>query len=187
MLALARRVSLMRMEILELLLLCLGVLVLVQPGAVAFANFDAPYGFVVDLSAWLSAFIGASPVVFGYLAWRRRGFGLRGIVAFSASILALAVLAYAVQLHCYAGFRAPGYRQPIHLLPAYFILSTALALIILPKALFHLPQVYSYDPAMAVINLALIGLTILLGGIWLNQRRGLKEKEKGGEVDQRIG
>lgn len=165
----------MRMEVLRLILLCLGVSVLVQPGAVAFANFDAPYGFLVDLAAWLSAFVGASPMVFGYLAWRRKAFGLKGVAIFSAFILALAILAYAIQWHCYGDFLAPGYHPPIYVLPASFILSTVLALMILPEALLHLPQVYSYDPAMGAINLALIGLMILLGGVWLN-RRSLKTK-----------
>lgn len=159
-----------RGEGLKLALLCLGLLALVQPGAVAFANFDAPYGFMVDLAAWLSAFVGASPIIFGYLAWRRGAFGLKGIAAFAGLILALALLIYAIQERYYASFRAQGYRPPAHLFLASFILSAVLALMILPVALLHLPQVYSYDPAMGAINLAVVGLMIALGALRLKNR-----------------
>lgn len=165
----------MREETLKLAMLCLGLLALVQPGAIVFANFDAPYGFMVDLASWLSAFVGASPIIFGYLVWRRRVFGLRGIAAFAALILALAFLVYVIQERYYADFRAPGYHPPAHLLLAFFILSAVLALTILPMALLHLHQVYSYDPAMGAINLAVVGLTMLLGALWLRDRRRSRE------------
>ncbi|WP_297506626.1 hypothetical protein [Thermococcus sp.] len=46
---------------------------LTQPGAIAFANWDAPYGFYKDLSAWMSC-AGAFLIIataYGLIEWRR--------------------------------------------------------------------------------------------------------------------
>ncbi len=46
---------------------------LTQPGAVAFANWDAPYGFYKDLSTWMSC-AGAFLIIataYGLIEWRR--------------------------------------------------------------------------------------------------------------------
>ncbi|RLF78744.1 hypothetical protein DRN38_06915, partial [Thermococci archaeon] len=64
-------------EKLKFLFLTLGVLMITQPGAIAFANFDAPYGFYKDLAAWLSAYLGGAVILGIYGLLKRRELGFR--------------------------------------------------------------------------------------------------------------
>ena len=68
-------VTFLKREQLKFLLVNLLTLAVLQPGAVAFANFDAPYGFLKDLSAWLEAYVGTIPLVLIYAFWDREKLG----------------------------------------------------------------------------------------------------------------
>ena len=92
------------------ILINLALLFVTQPGAIVWANFDAPYGFMKDLTSWLGSFIGLSPFALAYLVYKREYFGKKAIYAYAAFILILAYIIYAVQQPLYQGFRAPGYK-----------------------------------------------------------------------------
>jgi len=65
---------------------------LTQPGTIAFANWDAPYGFYKDLSVWLAS-AGAFLILVaahGLVQWKEKRLGL--IHPIGAGILAIATL-----------------------------------------------------------------------------------------------
>ncbi len=68
--------------------------VLTQPGAVAFANWDAPYGFYKDLSVWMAcagAFL-LLVTAYGLIQWKRKRLDLihpmgAGMLTLTATLL----------------------------------------------------------------------------------------------------
>ncbi len=75
----------------------LMLLFVTQPGAIVWANWDAPYGFMGDFTTWISSFVGLSPVLLTYLILRRKFFGKKAIFAYITIILTLAYAAYSLQ------------------------------------------------------------------------------------------
>lgn len=148
-------------EYLEFVLLNLTLLFLVQPGSIAFANFDAPYGFMRDITTWLSSYVGLSPVAFAYLYWKRKEMGGKAIPLYVASVLGLAYITYAVQQAHFEALR-PGFH--------YFLLASflgaVLSLMLLPMTLLNLREMYlnyGYDIPLGVANLVILFLIVALG------------------------
>ena len=132
----------------EFLLLNLILLLITQPGSIAFANFDAPYGFVVDLTTWISSFIGLSPVALGYLLARNK----KAFPAYLAFIMVLSAVTYVT------GFWHTNF--PFFLIDCF--VGALLSLVILPVAVLHLREVYRYSPLLGRINLIILLLVVLL-------------------------
>ncbi len=154
-----------RREILKFILLNLVLLFITQPGSIAYANFNAPYGFMVDLTTWISSFIGLSLIAILYLHDR---FGRKWALRYSLLILSLAYVVHLVQEPYFEPFRAPGY----HLIfPGFLILSllgALISLVLLPISIFqikHLYLDYGYDLPLGVANLAILCLIIILSAV----------------------
>lgn len=69
-----------------------------QPGAIAFANFDAPYGFYKDLSAWLSAYLGGALILMGYGILKRKELGTKFLSIYGLHYMVLFILTYFLEL-----------------------------------------------------------------------------------------
>lgn len=138
-------------EKLRFLFLTLGVLMITQPGAIAFANFDAPYGFYKDLAVWLSAYLGGAVIlgIYGLLKWRELGF--RFLSLYGLHYVVLFVLTYFLTL------RVIGEINPIISITDFFFLtflSFQLSIMLSLPAIFS-PPYYPYDTPLLVTQLGL--------------------------------
>jgi|Deesub1362B_J571_1020462.scaffolds.fasta_scaffold19030_2 hypothetical protein len=147
------------------ILINLALLFITQPGAIVWANFDAPYGFMKDLTSWLGSFIGLSPFALAYQVYKREYFGKKAIYAYAAFILILAYVIYAVQQPLYEGFRAPGYKPAFPAFLAVCFLGGVLSLMLLPIALISVREVYlgyGYDIPLGVVEVVILLLILFL-------------------------
>jgi hypothetical protein len=159
------RVEEKKQYVLKFVLLNLVLLFIVQPGSIGYANFDAPYGFMVDLTAWLSSFVGVSPVAFMYLYRKRAMIDGRMFYAYGAFITGLALLTYYVQQPLFEGFRSPGYTPGFPLFLLGSLLGAVLSLGLLPFSILKLNQIYlgyGYDLPLGIANLVILTLIIAL-------------------------
>lgn len=159
---------------LEFWLLVLSVFVVTLPGSVAFANWDAPYGFYKDLSAWLgSAAGGLLPVLaWGLWKWRQRELGTPTVGLALAVFLTTTVVGYLAEL---ALGGKMGYGSGNILLFAAggvvgFVLSVMLFAVSIPSILAG-GWYYSYDRPLVIAWLVMIALTLLVGVLVLKERR----------------
>lgn len=108
-----------------------------QPGAIVWANWDAPYGVMRDLTTWISSFVGLSPVLLAYLILRRSLFGKKVIFAYIAVILTLAYAAYSLQQPLFEGFRSPTYEPNFLTFLGVGVIGGVLSIMLLPLAPTH--------------------------------------------------
>lgn len=131
----------------------LGLLMITQPGAIAFANFDAPYGLYNDLSAWLSAYLGGGLFLFLYGLISRKKLGGTFLSFYFLHYVALLSFTYFLQRRVIGGIN-PSFSFLNFL--ALIFLSFLLALMLFVPSLFS-PPYYLYDRPLILLQL----------GIWL--------------------
>ena len=155
----------------DLLLITLLLLVLTQPGALVLAGFDPPFGPLVNLTTWMAAFVGASPLAILYILIRSDSLGRRFLpvtATYIALILAVACAAYFLQQPLFEGFRAPGYEQTFPVFLAASVLTAIISLSLLPAGLIA----YAGNPenlSLLAVNAILLAAAVLL---WRLRSRG---------------
>ncbi|WP_457751771.1 hypothetical protein [Thermococcus sp.] len=159
---------------LKFCLLVLLVFVVTFPGSIAFAKWDAPYGFYKDLSVWLSSAAGGLLFVSVYALWEWR----RGELRISAAILAIALLAITTIVSYWAEIALGGEMGygsgNILLFVVGGVLGFVLSLMLLPMSLFHAltgDLYYLHDRPLVVAWLLMIVLTLLIGMVYMEERR----------------
>ncbi|MCX9011461.1 MAG: hypothetical protein OIN66_10105 [Candidatus Methanoperedens sp.] len=149
----------------KFILLNLVILFIVQPGSIILANFDAPYGFMRDLTTWLSSYVGLSPVALIYLVKKRESIRKEAIPVYIIFILVLAYVIYTVQQPLFEGFRSPDYKPNFFVFLAVYVLSAFISIMLLPVAIVHLDEVYlgyGYDLPLGLANLVIFVLITVL-------------------------
>ena len=148
----------------DFLLINLLLLVLTQPGALALAGFDPPFGLAVSATTWMAAFVGASPLAVLYLLVRSKSLGRRFLpatAAYVALVLAVAYASYLLQQPLYEGFRAPGYEQTFPIFLAATVLTAVISVTLLPAGLLAYAASPENLPLLAV-NVVLLAAAVLL-------------------------
>ncbi len=150
---------------LKFALLNLFMLLITQPGSIAFANFDAPYGFLKDFTTWIMSFIGLSPLSLLYLILKRDQINRKIILGYVIFILATAFVVYRIQQLLFEGFRSPSYQLSFPLFLFACFLSALLSLMILPAAVTNLSEIYlryDYDKPLGIIEILILILIIMI-------------------------
>lgn len=168
----------MRYKTLEFWLLTLLSFVLTMPGAVAFANWDAPYGFHKDLATWMSCASAALLLVLIYGAYEWKNGRL------SFGILVPVILAWFIAV--FVGLNAEkeicgqmGYHCGLLTFIAAGFPGLLISLMLLP---FALPEIlaggpYSYDRPLVIAWYLLLAVAILLSVTLYKQKK--REKTHG--------
>ncbi|HIH71791.1 MAG TPA: hypothetical protein HA300_00200 [Thermococcaceae archaeon] len=141
----------MERSILRFLFFTLAMLMITQPGAIAFANFDAPYGFYKDLSAWLSAYLGGAVILMLYALLKRKELGTKFLSIYGLHYMVLFILTYFLEL------KVIGNINPSFSVLSLFFLSFLgflLSIMLFLPAVFS-PPYYSYDAPLLLIQLVL--------------------------------
>lgn len=152
-------------EFKKFILLNLILLFITQPGSIGFANFDAPYGFMVDFTTWISSFVGLSPVALFYLFIKRNVIDKKAIPIYLLFILTLAYVTYTLNEPLYEGFKSPDYYLSFPNFLLVCLISAFLSLVMFPTAIIFLNDIYltyDYDISLGIINLLIFLLIILL-------------------------
>ncbi|KDE54973.1 hypothetical protein [Methanoculleus sp. MH98A] len=155
----------------DFLLINLLLLVLTQPGALALAGFDPPFGLAVSATTWMAAFVGVSPLAVLYLLIKSESLGRRflpGTAAYIALVLAVAYASYLLQQPLFEGFRAPGYELSFPVFLAATVLTAVISVTLLPAGLLAYVASPENLPLLA-INVALLAAAVLL---WRLRSRG---------------
>ncbi|NJE07600.1 hypothetical protein E3E31_03520 [Thermococcus sp. M39] len=150
----------LKREQLKFILLNLALLAFLQPGSIAFANFDAPYGFLKDLSAWLEAYVGAMPLVLIYAFWNREKLGKKLITGYLVFAALLISFAYHISKLAFAGVNSNfSFTDFLILCP----ISTLLALMFLIPSLMYIYRLYySYDWPLVIVEILVALATFLV-------------------------
>ena len=150
----------LKREQLKFLLINLLALAVLQPGAVAFANFDSPYGFLKDLSAWLEAYVGTIPLVLIYAFWNREKLGKKVIAGYLIFAALLVAFSYHISKLVVAEINPNfSFKDFLILCPV----SMMLALMLFIPSLIHIHRLYyPYDLPLIVVELLLVLATFLL-------------------------
>ncbi|WP_198362101.1 hypothetical protein [Thermococcus pacificus] len=157
---------------------------LTQPGAITFANWDAPYGFYKDLSTWLSC-AGAFLILitaYGIIEWRRER--LRPIHPLGAGILST----FTILLDYWAeGFirGEMGYGSSnilVFIIGGFIGLLLALMLLF-PMIIYIFVEgldgfYYSYDMPLIVAWLVSLAVSATLLVIYVKIRRGRNSRNR---------
>ncbi|AHL22156.1 membrane protein [Thermococcus nautili] len=172
----------MKTSELKFLLLVLLVPIVTFPGSITFANWDAPYGFYKDVSAWLGSIVGGWLFLIVYGAWNWRKGRIRALcpVVLALLIVAASIVGYRAELslHGEKGFGS----ESIVSYVAGGILGFLLSLMLLPSIVHVIAgDIYPYDRPLLFVWLAMIVATLLLGAVYMKERRkGLKEPRSRG-------
>jgi hypothetical protein len=155
----------------DFLLINLSLLFLTQPGALVLAGFDPPYGLTVNVTVWMAAFVGASPLAVLYLLIKSESLGRRFLpvtAGYIVLVLAVAYAAHVLQQPLFEGFRAAGYEQTFPIFLAASVLTTIISLTLFPVGLLA----YAGNPE----NLPLLGVNVVLlaaiVALWRFRSRG---------------
>ncbi|WP_297477530.1 hypothetical protein [Thermococcus sp.] len=147
---------------------------LTGPGAVAFANWDAPYGFYKDLSVWLGcagSFL-LLMALYGLMEWRRTKLSLTHPTV--AGIMAAITIAVGYLAEGFIGDEA-GYGSSnilTFIIGGFFGL--ALSLMLLPGVLLALMTGDLYQPndrPLLIAWLVSLAVSLALFGVYLEIRR----------------
>ncbi|WP_292365819.1 MULTISPECIES: hypothetical protein [unclassified Methanoculleus] len=155
----------------DFLLINLLLLVLTQPGALALAGFDPPFGLAVNATIWMAAFVGASPLAVLYLLIKSEALGRRflpAMAAYIALVLAVAYASYLLQQPLFEGFRAPGYEQTFPVFLAASVLTAIISATLFPVGLLAYAGSPENLPLLAV-NIVLLAAIVIL---WRLRSRG---------------
>ncbi len=154
---------------------------LTQPGAIAFANWDPPYGFYKDLTEWMSC-AGAFLIlvtVYGVIRWRRKGLGL--IHPLGAGILATVtiILGYWVEGFIRGKMGYGSSNVLVFIIGGFFGL--ILALMLLPMGIPYAltgELYYPYDRPLVAAWLVSLAVSMVLLVIYVKTReRKVKEPD----------
>ncbi len=147
-------VTFLEKEQLKFLLINLLALAVLQPGAVAFANFDAPYGFLKDLSAWLQAYIGAVPFILIYTFWNREKLGKKVIGDYLIFAALLMSFSYYISKLVVADINPNfSFEDFLILCPV----SMVLALMLFIPSLIHIHRLYyPYDLPLRIAEILVV-------------------------------
>lgn len=135
-------------------------LFILQPGAVGIAGFDAPYGFIKDLTTWLSAYIGVSFVFIMYLAYKIEKFGTKFVAAYGALVVILTWSVYSIQFELFKEHVL--FEMPFENFLIASLITAFMTVISFPFAIFYIFDVYSTASYMAIMNIAILILIVLL-------------------------
>ncbi len=172
----------MRSETLKLWLIAVFSFVLTMPGAVAFANWDAPpYGFSKDLATWMSC--AGSALIFvilygGVYEWRKGSISLKSLV----SLVFVWIITILVGLTAQSGICGQmGYRCGFSTFIIAGFPGLFLSLMLFPRAL---PEILAggpyppYDrPPLIVVWYILLTVVIFLSIALYKQKT--REKAQG--------
>ena len=70
------------------------LLTLTLPGALALAGFDPPFSLLVNITTWMAAFAGTSPLAILYILIRSESPGERLLPAVAGYVILVVVIAY---------------------------------------------------------------------------------------------
>ncbi len=168
-------------------LLVVLAFVLTQPGAIAFANWDAPYGFYKDLSVWLSSSAGGLLLViaYGLYEWKREKLGYANIILAAVIVVLTAIIGYRAEL-ALGGEMGYGSGN-IVLFVIGGLIGFALSIMLLP---FSLPYsltgdlYYPYDRPLVVAWVVMIIIAIALLAAYLKARK--EEAKESGSRDPSV-
>ena len=149
--------------------------VLTQPGAIAFANWDAPYGFYKDLTEWMAC-AGAFLILvtaYGVIQWRRKRLDL--IHPLGAGLLAVATILLGYWAEGFIRGEM-GYGSPnilVFIIGGFFGLILALMLLpmTIPYALTG-ELYYPYDRPLVSAWLVFLAVSVALLAIYVKTRKG---------------
>ncbi|WP_175059805.1 hypothetical protein [Thermococcus sp. 2319x1] len=154
---------------LRFLFFTLAILMMTQPGAIAFANFDAPYGFYKDLSAWLSAYLGGAVILMLYALLKRKELGIKLLSLYGLHYAVLFIVVYFLKLKAIKSVNPP---FSIENAPFLTFLSFQLSILLFLPAIFSPPH-YPHD-----VPLLLVQLSIWVASFYVFLRLGELEEEK---------
>ncbi|AFL94330.1 hypothetical protein CL1_0115 [Thermococcus cleftensis] len=161
------------------------VFVITQPGSIAFANWDAPYGFYKDLSVWLGSSAGGLLLVltYGLYEWGRKKLGPANLLLSAVVLVLTVVVGYSAELAIGGEMGYGSGNIVLFVIGGFlgFILSVMLLLISLP----YVPTgdfYYPYDRPLVIAWLVLIVVAALLGASYVMERRKEKLREPEGRV-----
>ncbi|WP_297465615.1 hypothetical protein [Thermococcus sp.] len=146
---------------------------LTQPGAIAFANWDAPYGFYKDLSAWMAS-AGAFLLLvaaYGFIQWRKGKLG--PLHPLLAGILAIVTLAIGYWAEGLVGGNYGSSSVLFFIIGSF--LGLILALMLFPVALLEAITgglYHPYDRPLVVAWLVSVLITLALLVPYLRSRHG---------------
>ncbi|KPU62823.1 hypothetical protein EP1X_07185 [Thermococcus sp. EP1] len=152
---------------LRLVFFTLAILMMTQPGAIAFANFDAPYGFYKDLTTWILSYLGGTILLFVYGVMTRGEISGKFLGFYGMHILVTLLLTYSIII------REVNPSLSVLTLPVLIFLSLFLSIMLFVPSVFS-PPYYSYDLPLI---LAQIGLWIWAFWMLLKLRK-FEEEEK---------
>lgn len=154
---------------------------LTQPGAIAFANWDAPYGFYKDLSVWLScagAFL-LLVTAYGIMLWRRGE--LHPINPFLTSVIAASTIWFGYWAEGFIrGEMGYGSSNILVFIVGGFI-GLILALMLLPMAIPHAltgELYYPHDRPLVSAWLASLAVSVVLSVIYMKTRKSEELTER---------
>ncbi|NJE31049.1 hypothetical protein E3E38_08335 [Thermococcus sp. 18S1] len=149
------------------------VFVLTQPGAIAFANWDAPYGFYKDLATWMEASFGGLLVVLvlGLHRWRK---GNLNPIHPAVTVILLGAVGYIGLTADNIAFSEMGITHSFPEFVVGSILALILAVMSTPISIPHAitgELYYPYDRPLVIAWLVMMVATLLLGAAYLKERR----------------
>ncbi|MBP1912612.1 hypothetical protein [Thermococcus stetteri] len=168
----------MRTRTLELWILVVLSFVITIPGAVAFANWDAPYGFSKDLATWMSCAGSALifVILYGVYEWRKGSISLKSLVSlvFVWIITILVGLTAQSEICGQMGYRCGFSTFILAGFPGLF-----LSLMLFPMALSEIlvGGAYPYDRPLVVVWYILLAVVIFLSIVLYKQKK--REKAHG--------
>ncbi|WP_297498225.1 hypothetical protein [Thermococcus sp.] len=157
---------------------------LTQPGAIAFANWDAPYGFYKDLSTWMSC-AGAFLIIataYGLIEWRRERLSPAHPLGTGILTTFTILLGYWAEdpIRGQMGYGSPN----ILVFIAGGFIGLILALMLLPMMMPSLflgggldELYYPYDRPLIATWLVSLAVSVVLLGIYVKiRRKGLRNR-----------
>ncbi len=156
--------------------------VLTQLGSIAFANWDAPYGFYKDLSVWLGSSAGGLLLVIAYGIYvrKREKLGYANIVLAAVIVVLTAIIGYRAELAIEGEM---GYGSGnIVLFVIGGVISFVLSIMLLPVSLPYAltgDLYYPYDRPLAVAWVAMIIAAVPLAA-YIKARKEERLMEPGG-------
>ncbi|NJD99394.1 hypothetical protein E3E26_06295 [Thermococcus sp. LS1] len=164
----------MRSSELKFWLLVVLVFALTHPGSIAFANWDAPYGFYKDLSVWLSSVAGGLLLVlaYGVHEWRNGKLSSPNLLLAAILVVSTAIIGYRAELTL--GGKMGYGSGNIVLFVIGGVLGFTLSIMLLPLSLPYAltgELYYPYDRPLLVAWLLTVALAVFLGVAYVKVRK----------------
>ncbi len=148
--------------------------VLTQPGAIAFANWDAPYGFYKDLTEWMGC-VGAFLILvtaYGIIEWKRKELDLTHPLAAGLLAVATILLGYWAEGFIRGEMGYGSSNILVFIIGGFFGL--ILALMLLPMGIPYAltgELYYPYDRPLVIAWLTSLAVVLVLSALYLKARR----------------